>query len=65
MRKCERLLQNRQDAEDVVQSLFVDLLRKGRSEAELPYLYRAATNRCLNLIRDRHLQARHDQFHRP
>ena len=60
------MLQSRQDAEDVVQSLFTDLLRKGRdSEVDLPYLYRAATNRCLNLIRDRkrrrELLGRHDQ----
>jgi len=52
-RKCERILRNREDAEDVVQNLFVDLLNKGNTDVTLPYLYRAATNRCLNLIRDR------------
>jgi RNA polymerase sigma-70 factor, ECF subfamily len=52
-RKCERLLGNKDDAEDVVQGLFVDLLKKGEVEASLPYLYRAVTNRCLNLIRNR------------
>jgi len=52
MRKCERMLGNAHDAEDVVQSLFVDLLRKGRRDVELAYLYRAATSRCLNLLRD-------------
>lgn len=52
LRKCERMLGNRADAEDVVQSLFTELLRKGMSDVDLPYLYRAATNRCLNLIRD-------------
>lgn len=53
LRKCERMLCSASDAEDVVQGLFLDLLRKGAREADLPYLYRAATNRCLNLMRDR------------
>jgi RNA polymerase sigma factor (sigma-70 family) len=52
-RKCERMLGNRDDAEDIVQGLFVDLLKKGVEEESLAYLYRAATNRCLNLIRNR------------
>lgn len=53
LRKCERMLKNRADAEDVVQTLFVDLLQKeGKTDVDLPYLYRAATNRCLNLMRD-------------
>ncbi len=53
LRKCERMLGNRPDAEDVVQTLFIDLLRAERGDVDLPYLYRAATNRCLNLMRDR------------
>jgi len=53
LRKAERILQNREDAGDVVQSLFVDLVERGVDRLELPYLYRAVTNRCLNLIRDR------------
>lgn len=51
-RKCERMLGNREDAEDVVQTLFIDLLRKGRTDVDLGYLYRAATTRSLNVIRD-------------
>lgn len=52
LRKCERMLGNRPDAEDIVQQLFVDLIRRGRTDVELPYLYRAATSRCLNRMRD-------------
>ncbi|MFH1469303.1 MAG: sigma-70 family RNA polymerase sigma factor [Pseudomonadota bacterium] len=63
LRKCERMLGNRPDAEDVVQTLFIDLYRKGRADVDLPYLYRAATTRCLNRIRDsrrqRELLAQH------
>jgi RNA polymerase sigma-70 factor (ECF subfamily) len=47
------MLGNRPDAEDVVQTLFVDLYRKGRTDVDLPYLYRAATTRSLNVLRDR------------
>lgn len=65
LRKCERLLGNRPDAEDVVQGIFVDLYRKGRADVDLPYLYRAATTRCLNRIRDgrrrRELLAEHGE----
>lgn len=51
-RKAERILQNREDAGDVVQQLFVDLVERGVERVDLPYLYRAVTNRCLNFIRD-------------
>ncbi len=51
LRKCQRMLQNRQDAEDIVQGLFVDMLKKGKTTLELPYLYRAVTNRCINHLR--------------
>jgi RNA polymerase sigma factor (sigma-70 family) len=53
MRKAQRLLGNAQDAEDIVQTFFVDMLARPPSSSDLPYLYRAVTNRCLNLIRDR------------
>ena len=63
LRKCERLLASREEAEDVVQALFMDLLGAGRTDTSLAYLYRAATNRCLNRLRDRvrraELLARH------
>ena len=52
LRKCTRMLGSVEDAEDIVQGLFYDLLRKGKTDVDLPYLYRASTNRCLNLIRN-------------
>lgn len=62
LRKAERLLQNREDARDLVQALFVDLIERGDERAretnDLPYLYRAVTNRCLNMIRDQRNRAR-------
>ena len=64
LRKGERLLGNPSDAEDIVHALFVDLLSKGETDVDLPYLFRAVTNRCLNLLRDRgnrqRLAERHD-----
>jgi len=51
-RKARRLLGNTADAEDVVQSLFAELVQRGRTDVDLPYLFRAVTSRCLNLVRD-------------
>lgn len=53
LRKAERLLLNRDDAQDVVQALFLELLQKPEPNTDLPYLYRALTHRCLNMLRDR------------
>jgi RNA polymerase sigma-70 factor, ECF subfamily len=61
LRKAERMLGNRADAQDLVQALFVDLLKKGEGPKEaldLPYLYRAITNRCLTFLRDETNRAR-------
>ncbi len=58
MRKAERVLRSREDAIDVVHALFVDLIPKWNRDVDLPYLYRAVTNRCLNLLRDRATRAR-------
>ena len=65
LRKCQRMLQSRHDAEDVVQGLFVDMLSKGKQPEDLPYLYRAVTNRCINFLKyrenRRRLLERHDE----
>jgi RNA polymerase sigma-70 factor, ECF subfamily len=58
VRKAERLLRNRDDAVDVVQNVFVDLLHRWNPEMDLPYLYKAVTNRCLNQLRDYKNRAR-------
>jgi RNA polymerase sigma-70 factor (ECF subfamily) len=57
-RRCLRLLRNRSAAEDATQEVFVKLLRdmdrlQGR-ESMLPWIFRVATNHCLNLRRDAH-----------
>ena len=58
VRKAERILQSREDAVDVVHALFVDLIPRWSRAVDLPYLYRAVTNRCLNVVRDRGTRAR-------
>lgn len=65
LRKCRRLLHNGHDPEDIVQGLFLDLWQRGITDPDLPYLYRAATNRCLNLLRDRQTRARLLSEHDP
>lgn len=57
LRKAERILQNREDARDIVQGVFVEMLQRGQTDADLAYLYRAVTTRCLNLVRDRKRRA--------
>jgi len=57
-RKCERLLGSTEDAEDVMHALFLDIIESQRTVIDLAYLYRAATNRCLNLLRDRRRRTR-------
>ena len=64
LRKAERMLQSRDEAQDLVHSLFLDLLARPPAgaakgpEIDLAYLYRAITNRCLNHLRDRRNQGR-------
>ena len=53
---CLSLLQNVQDAEDVTQDVFIEVIKglsKYRAEAEPgTWIYRIAVNRSLNFIRD-------------
>jgi RNA polymerase sigma factor (sigma-70 family) len=58
VRKAERILRSREDAVDVVHALFVDVIPRWNSDVNLPYLYRAVTNRCLNILRDRDTRTR-------
>jgi RNA polymerase sigma factor (sigma-70 family) len=46
------MLRNAEDAQDIVHGLFVDLMKTPDREVDLPYLYRAVTNRCLTYMRD-------------
>src|SRR5580704_3543529 len=58
IRRALRILGNAEDARDLVQGLFVDLYQKGDVPSDLPYLYRAVTNRCLTVLRDETNRAR-------
>jgi RNA polymerase sigma-70 factor (ECF subfamily) len=61
-RRCLRLLGNREAAEDAVQEIFTRLLRdvdKLRDrETLVPWIYRVATNHCLNVRREAWQRAR-------
>ena len=43
---------------DIVQTLFVELISSPSRSLELPYLYSAVNNRCLNLIRNQRNRSR-------
>ena len=58
VRKAERILRSREDAQDMVQGLFVDMLVHPAPTLDLPYLYRATTHRCLSYVRDQKNRAR-------
>jgi RNA polymerase sigma-70 factor (ECF subfamily) len=55
-RRCLRLLRDPERAKDATQEVFVRVIRNcGQIRDEkgyLPYIYRIATNHCLNVIRD-------------
>lgn len=55
-RRCLRLLKSQDAARDAVQEVFVKLVRDIQKledrENVLPWLYRVATNHCLNKLRD-------------
>ncbi len=52
LRKAERMLRSRALAEDIVQGLFVDVIEQRVPTQDFPYLFRAVSHRCLNLLRD-------------
>jgi RNA polymerase sigma-70 factor (ECF subfamily) len=56
LRRCRQLLRDEEEALDVSQDVFVQLLRR-RSQLEVHYpsslLWKIATNLCLNRLRDR------------
>jgi RNA polymerase sigma-70 factor (ECF subfamily) len=55
-RRCLRLLRDREAAKDATQEVFMKLVRDIPKLEEratlLPWMYRVATNHCLNLLRD-------------
>jgi RNA polymerase sigma-70 factor (ECF subfamily) len=55
-RRCLRLLRDREAARDATQEVFVKLVRDPSKLADpdvaLPWLYRVATNHCLNQLRN-------------
>jgi RNA polymerase sigma-70 factor (ECF subfamily) len=57
-RRAARVVGNPDDARDLVQALFVDLYQRDDVPLDLPYLYRAITNRSLSFLRDESNRAR-------
>jgi RNA polymerase sigma-70 factor (ECF subfamily) len=59
---CRRFMQSPATARDATQEAFVRVLAHGvvlpREEESLRYLYRVATNVCLNLLREQNVHAR-------
>lgn len=55
-RRCLRLLGDREAARDATQEVFVKVVRDigklSERETALPWIYRVATNHCLNVLRD-------------
>lgn len=55
-RRCLRLLGDREAARDATQEVFVKVVRDIHKledrETALPWIYRVATNHCLNVLRD-------------
>ncbi len=63
-RRCCQLLRSEEEAEDAMQDVFIQLLRRGnRLKGDYPssLLFRIATNVCLNRIRSRRRTDRLDE----
>lgn len=56
-RRCLKLLRDRDEARDATQDVFMKLMRDmdrlQERETVMPWIYRVATNHCLNVIRSR------------
>lgn len=55
-RRCRALLKNDEEASEAMQDVFVELLKRGDAlsvETPSSFLYRSATNVCLNRLRTR------------
>jgi RNA polymerase sigma factor (sigma-70 family) len=55
-RRCRALLKNDEEASEAMQDVFVEVLKRGDAlsvEAPSSFLYRSATNVCLNRLRTR------------
>jgi RNA polymerase sigma-70 factor (ECF subfamily) len=56
-RRCLKLLRDRDEARDATQDVFMKLMRDmdrlQDRETVMPWIYRVATNHCLNVIRSR------------
>jgi RNA polymerase sigma-70 factor, ECF subfamily len=55
-RRCRGLLRDDEEAREVMQDVFVEVLRRGDAlqvEAPSSFLYRTATNLCLNRLRSK------------
>jgi RNA polymerase sigma-70 factor (ECF subfamily) len=54
-RRCLKLLRDREAAKDATQEVFVklvrDMARLDDADTALPWMYRVATNHCLNVLR--------------
>lgn len=68
-RRARHLLGNAEDADDVMQEVFLTLARKigsfDRHESALNWLYRVTTNRCLDLLRRKKARATFALKYRP
>ena len=63
---CFGIIQNREDAEDIAQEVFIEIYRsihKFRSDSKLStWIYRIAINKSLNFIRDNKRDKRFQSF---
>ena len=64
LRRCRQLLRDEEEARDLMQDVFVQVLRRRERLSDLypsSLLFRIATNLCLNRIRDRKREPRPEE----